>query len=288
MPDVPSPQPHPQSSPRPGPQPRAGDPLVAALTGLDDHRLAERLATLAGERLVELRTTAVAESWDTGDLKDAGDRAAHVLLTGLLAQLRPDDAVLSEEGADDPARLEADRVWIVDPLDGTREFGEPPRDDWAVHVALWERGAGAAGEVGDLVAGAVAQAALGETWSTADVPVPPPYAAGAPRLVVSRSRPPEVSDVVAAAIGARLVPMGSAGAKVMAVVRGVADVYVHAGGQYEWDSAAPVAVARAAGLHTSRIDGSPLRYNAADVYLPDLVVCRAELADAVLAAIAAG
>lgn len=292
MPDVPSPQPHPQSSPqsspRPSPQPRAGDPLVAALTGLDDHRLAERLATLAGERLVDLRTTAVAESWDTGDLKDAGDRAAHVLLTGLLAQLRPDDAVLSEEGADDPARLEADRVWIVDPLDGTREFGEPPRDDWAVHVALWERGAGAAGEVGDLVAGAVAQAALGETWSTADVPVPPPYAAGAPRLVVSRSRPPEVSDVVAAAIGARLVPMGSAGAKVMAVVRGVADVYVHAGGQYEWDSAAPVAVARAAGLHTSRIDGSPLRYNAADVYLPDLVVCRAELADAVLAAIAAG
>lgn len=284
MPDVPSPQPHPQSSP----QPRAGDPLVAALTGLDDHRLAERLATLAGERLVDLRTTAVAESWDTGDLKDAGDRAAHVLLTGLLAQLRPDDAVLSEEGADDPARLEADRVWIVDPLDGTREFGEPPRDDWAVHVALWERGAGAPGEVGDLVAGAVAQAALGETWSTAEVPVPPPYAAGAPHLVVSRSRPPEVSDVVAAAIGARLVPMGSAGAKVMAVVRGVADVYVHAGGQYEWDSAAPVAVARAAGLHTSRIDGSPLRYNAADVYLPDLVVCRAELADAVLAAIAAG
>ncbi|MDQ1104569.1 3'(2'),5'-bisphosphate nucleotidase CysQ [Nocardioides zeae] len=280
--------PHDSSPSDPSPRPSATDPGLAGLAGLDDHRLAERLATLAGARLVDLRTTAVAESWETSDLKDAGDRAAHVLLTGLLARLRPGDAVLSEEGADDPARLDADRVWIVDPLDGTREFGEPPRDDWAVHVALWERGAGAPGEVGDLTAGAVAQAALGETWSTADVPVPPPYAAGAPRLVVSRSRPPEVSDVVAAAIGATLVPMGSAGAKVMAVVRGVADVYVHAGGQYEWDSAAPVAVARAAGLHTSRIDGSPLRYNAADVYLPDLVVCRAELADAVLAAIAAG
>ncbi|HEY1134468.1 MAG TPA: 3'(2'),5'-bisphosphate nucleotidase CysQ [Nocardioides sp.] len=264
------------------------DPLLAELAGLDDHRLAERLATVAGERLVDLRTTAVAESWETSDLKDAGDRAAHVLLTGLLARVRPGDAVLSEEGADDKVRLGADRVWIVDPLDGTREFGEPPRDDWAVHVALWERGAGAAGEVGDLTAGAVAQAALGETWSTADVPVPPPYDASRPRLVVSRSRPPAASDLVAAALGAELVPMGSAGAKVMAVVRGVADVYVHAGGQFEWDSAAPVAVARAAGLHTSRIDGSPLRYNADDVYLPDLVVCRAELADAVLAAIAAG
>jgi 3'(2'), 5'-bisphosphate nucleotidase len=191
-----------------------------------------------------------------------------------LARERPGDAVLSEEGVDDPVRLSSERVWIVDPLDGTREFSEIGRDDWAVHVALWQRG--------ELVAGAVALPAQGITLATPDV-APPPQAPAKPRIVVSRTRPPAVALAVRDALDGVLVEMGSAGAKVASVVQGVSDVYVHAGGQYEWDSAAPVAVALAAGLHTSRIDGSPLLYNQADVLLPDLVVCRPELVEAVLA-----
>jgi 3'(2'), 5'-bisphosphate nucleotidase len=191
-----------------------------------------------------------------------------------LAAERPGDAVLSEEGADDRVRLTSERVWIVDPLDGTREFSELGREDWAVHVALWQ--------AGELVAGAVALPAQGVTLATPDVAAPPP-APAAPRIVVSRTRPPEVALAVRDALGGILVEMGSAGAKVASVVQGLADVYVHAGGQYEWDSAAPVAVARAAGLYTSRIDGSPLRYNQSNVLLPDLIVCRPELAAAVLA-----
>jgi 3'(2'), 5'-bisphosphate nucleotidase len=191
----------------------------------------------------------------------------------LLARYRPDDAVLSEEGKDDKARLTSDRVWIVDPLDGTREYSEPPRDDWAVHVALWSDG--------DLVAGAVAQPGMSATFSTADPPVVPPRSSSRPRIAVSRTRPPEFVHALAEAIDAELVAMGSAGAKVISVVRDVTDIYVHAGGQYEWDSAAPVAVARAAGLFTSRADGAPLAYNQEDVWLPDLLVCRPALADQV-------
>src|SRR4051794_492223 len=203
----------------------------------------------------------------------------------LLGEVRPDDVVLSEEGKDDRRRLTSDRVWIVDPLDGTREFSEPPRDDWAVHVALWQRGAGQDGE-GDLVAGAVAQPALGQTFTTGTPPVVPPTTAPKPRIAVSRSRPPAWIGPLVDAVDGELVPMGSAGAKVISVVRDVTDAYVHAGGQYEWDSAAPVAVARAAGLFTSRVDGSPLRYNQDDVYLPDLVVCRPELSQRILAHLA--
>jgi 3'(2'), 5'-bisphosphate nucleotidase len=191
-----------------------------------------------------------------------------------LAKARPDDAVLSEEGADDPVRLRSSRVWIVDPLDGTREFSELDREDWAVHVALWQDG--------ELVAGAVALPAQGITLATPTVPAPP-AAPAVPRIVVSRTRPPEVALQVRDALGGVMVEMGSAGAKVASVVQGLADVYVHAGGQYEWDSAAPVAVARAAGLYTSRIDGSPLQYNRPDPKLPDVVVCRPEYAEAVLA-----
>ena len=187
--------------------------------------------------------------------------------------------MLSEEGKDDKARLEADRVWIVDPLDGTREFSEPPRDDWAVHVALWQR---TDGSTGDLVAGAVAQPGLGTTFHTGAPPVVPERTSDRPRIAVSRSRPPAFVQALAEEIGAELVPMGSAGAKVISVARDVTDAYVHAGGQYEWDSAAPVAVARAAGLFTSRTDGSPLVYNQDDVWLPDLVVCRPELADTIV------
>ena len=236
-----------------------------------DHEVAARLATEAGELLLGVRDE-LADA-DAKKRKDAGDKRSHDFLSAALAAERPGDAVLSEEGADDRIMLTADRVWIVDPLDGTREFGELGRDDWAVHVALWERG--------ELVAGAVALPAQGVTLATPDV-APPKAGPGAPRIVVSRTRPPAIALQVRDALGGTLVEMGSAGAKVASVVLGTTDVYVHAGGQYEWDSAAPVAVARAAGLHTSRIDGSPLRYNQSDVLLPDLVVCRPELADAVL------
>jgi 3'(2'), 5'-bisphosphate nucleotidase len=189
---------------------------------------------------------------------------------------------MSEESAasiSNRDRLTASRVWIIDPLDGTREFSEPPRDDWAVHVALWAR---ADDTDGELIAGAVAQPGLATTFDTGHPPLVPPRTAQRPRIAVSRTRPPAFVEGLAEELGADLVPMGSAGAKVISVVRDVTDAYVHAGGQYEWDSAAPVAVARAAGLHTSRIDGSPLLYNQPDVTLPDLVVCRPELADAIL------
>jgi len=248
---------------------------------IDDAQLARILADAAGAELLAIRGDAALAG---KALKAAGDAGAQRVLAELLAKHRPDDAVLSEEAAESHgvARLGAERVWIVDPLDGTREFSERPRTDWAVHVALWSRG--------DLVAGAVALPARGVTYGTDAPPVPPPSAAdtgtGRVRLAVSRSRPPEFTGPLAEELGAELVPMGSAGVKCAAVWTGEADVYVHAGGQYEWDSAAPVAVARAAGLHTSRVDGSPLVYNAADPLLPDLVVCRAGLASRVLAAAA--
>jgi len=237
-----------------------------------DHELAALLAAEAGRLLLDVR----AEFADAAaqDRKDAGDKRSHDFLMAALAAERPNDAVLSEEGVDDPVRLSAQRVWIVDPLDGTREFSELDRTDWAVHVALWE--------AGELVAGAVALPAQDITLATPSVAAPPPPPA-VPRIVVSRTRPPAVALEVKEALGGELVEMGSAGAKVASVVQGLSDVYVHAGGQYEWDSAAPVAVARAAGLHTSRIDGSPLVYNQRDSKLPDLIVCRPELAEAVLA-----
>lgn len=239
---------------------------------MTDHQLAARLAGEAGELLLAVRT----ELADAGadERKAAGDKRSHDFLMAAFGIERPQDIVLSEEGADNPARLTAERVWIVDPLDGTREFSELGRDDWAVHVALWEKG--------ELVAGAVALPAQGETLATPDVPTPKAIS-GPPRVIVSRTRPPAIALAVRDALGGVLVEMGSAGAKVSAVVQGRADVYVHAGGQYEWDSAAPVAVARAAGLFTSRIDGSPLVYNQPDVSLPDLIVCRPEFAEAVLA-----
>ena len=238
---------------------------------LDDHALSAWLADAAGRRLLEVRQQGLVGR----ELKDAGDRAAQDVLARLLAEHRPDDSVLSEEAADDKARLSAHRVWIIDPLDGTREFSEPPRDDWAVHVALWEDG--------ELTAGAVAQPAIGETFDTGHPPVVPPRTSTRPRIAVSRTRPPAFVQALAAEIDAELVPMGSAGVKVMSVVRDVTDAYVHAGGQYEWDNAAPVVVARSAGLFCSRVDGSELRYNQDDVSLPDLVVCRPELSEQILA-----
>lgn len=241
---------------------------------LDDHSLAAHLARRAGRLLVELRRGPL----EGRELGAAGDRRSNDLILGELHRLRPDDAVLSEESADDPSRLQADRVWIVDPLDGTREYGEVGRSDWAVHVALWERGA--------LAAGAVALPARDLVLRDDEPPARDARVPDVPRLVVSRSRPPAVADHVATAISAEVVPLGSAGAKVAAVVLGDAEAYVHAGGQYEWDSAAPVAVAAAAGLHVSRLDGSPLRYNQPSTLLPDLVVCLPGLAEPILAAVA--
>jgi 3'(2'), 5'-bisphosphate nucleotidase len=239
----------------------------------DDDRLAADLAAEAGRRLMALR----AAGGTADDLRRAGDRSSHEFLVAELARQRPGDAVLSEEGADDLARLSASRVWIVDPLDGTREFGEPGRSDWAVHVALWERG--------DLTAGAVALPAKDKVLCTADPPKTPSTPPGTLRLLVSRTRPPEFMTRLAGKLGAELVPLGSAGAKAAAVICGDAEAYVHSGGQYEWDSAAPVAVAVAAGLHASRIDGSRLTYNQERPSLPDILICQAALADPLLEAI---
>ena len=241
----------------------------------DDSALAAALAEDAGHLLLRLR----GESGLSGkELGQRGDADSNALLLGELAEARPQDAVLSEESVDSPERLAADRVWIIDPLDGTREYGMPGRDDWAVHVALWERGAG-------ITAAAVAQPSLDVVYASNTVR---PQRRPRPRLrfLVSDSRPPAFAAPVAEQLGADLAPMGSAGAKAMAVVRGDADAYLHAGGQWEWDSAAPVGVVLAAGLHASRIDGSPLVYNSPHPYLPDLLICRPELAEQLLAAIA--
>src|SRR6266851_1085750 len=246
----------------------------------DDSRLAHNLAAAAGQRLLGLR----AAGGDPAELRKAGDAMSHEFLAAQLSQRRPGDAVLSEEGRDDLARLAADRVWIVDPLDGTREFGEPGRTDWAVHVALWERG--------ELTAGAVALPAQAAVLSTAEPP-PGPTANGDSgvgkqlRIVVSRTRPPAFLERLREETGVTLVPMGSAGAKAAAVMLGEVDAYVHAGGQYEWDSAAPAAVALAAGLHASRLDGSALQYNQPDPVLPDILICPVVLAESLLEAIGA-
>ncbi len=242
-----------------------------------DHELAARLATEAGELLLRVREQLVSEGAYSWQLMDTGDLSAHRFLVQALKEARPDDAVLSEEGVDDLRRVGAPRVWIVDPLDGTNEYGEPDRHDWAVHVALWE---------GDrLTAGAVALPAVGRTFSTLHPPVLPATTRTRPRLVTSRTRNPYAAVLVAQALDADAVRLGSAGAKAMAVVTGEADIYVHDGGMYQWDSAAPAAVALAAGLHVSRVDGSPMVYNARDAWMPDVLVCRMELAGAVLDAL---
>lgn len=244
-----------------------------------DQQLATRVATEAGSMLLELRAELDSVGTYYWDMKDEGDVAGHRFLLEALRAARPDDIVLSEEAADDRRRLTSDRVWIIDPIDGTSEFAEPPRWDWAVHVALWERG--------ELTAAAVAMPSLQKTFS-ADPPEPlPPYEREQPILVTSRNRNTYAAVAVGRALDCLVARLGSAGAKTMAVVLGEADVYVHDGGMYQWDTAAPAAVALAAGLHVSRIDGSPVRYNQPDLWLPDFLVCRRELADAALRALGA-
>ena len=236
---------------------------------MTDAELAAHLAEVAGRILIEVRQSGMFEGKALGN---AGDETANEFLVHALRQQRPDDGLLSEESKDTAERLSHSRCWIVDPVDGTREYGEA-RSDWAVHVGLAVDGVA--------TAGAVALPGLGEVLSTdrmAEVPAAPDTL----RMVVSRTRPAAEAVAVADALGAELLPMGSAGAKAMAVVRGEADIYLHSGGQFEWDSCAPVAVAQAHGLHCSRIDGSPLRYNQADTYLPDLLICRTEHAQQVL------
>lgn len=251
-----------------------------------DAEIATEAANLAGELLLRLRQGAATDTMedatlDADALRAAGDRDANRAIVELIANSRADDAILSEEAADDPRRIRADRVWIVDPLDGTREFGERDnagvwRDDFAVHIALWERGQG-------LTFGVVGLPARGVIYRSDAPPEVPPSPAGTLRVAVSRTRPPAFIAALEESGSATLVPMGSAGVKVMAVVSGEVDVYIHAGGQYQWDSAAPVAVALAAGLVATRLDGSPLRYNGVELLLPDLLVCHPDRADEVRA-----
>jgi 3'(2'), 5'-bisphosphate nucleotidase len=243
-----------------------------------DAALAAEVAKDAGELLLAVREEI--GFYDPYDLGDAGDRRANTLILDRLRDARPDDAVLSEEAADDISRVQADRVWIVDPVDGTHEFSMPGRTDWAVHIALWQRDDGPNG--GGITDAAVALPARGEVYRTDTVPPPPPRADGPILITASASRPPPVLWWLRDRLDIRLVRIGSAGAKAMAVVRGDVDAYLHAGGQWEWDSAAPAGVVAAAGMHATRLDGSPLIYNRADPYLPDLLMCRAELADVLL------
>ena len=236
---------------------------------LDDDALAVWAAERAGTTLLVVRAGSETDGLEGKALEDAGHAASKTELDRVLAEARPDDAVLSGD-EDDGARLTTRRVWIIDPLDGTPEFSESPRDDWAVHVALWEDG--------DLVTGAVERPARGELFSTGHPILLQPRTSERTRIAVSRSRPPSSVEALAAELDAELVPVGGVGAMVMSVVRDVADACVHVGGHHQWQSAAPVAVARAAGLHCSRADGTPLVYNQPDPVLPDLVVCRPELA----------
>jgi 3'(2'), 5'-bisphosphate nucleotidase len=242
-----------------------------------DQQLASRVATEAGAMLVELRDELVAQGIHYWDLKDEGDVAGHRYIMSALTAARPDDVILSEEAADNRRRLSAKRVWIIDPIDGTTEFAEHPRHDWAIHIALWE--------AGELTAASVALPTLRVTFDASPAAVVPPSTRAKPLLVTSRSRNPYCAVMVANALGCDVARLGSAGAKAMAIVMGEADIYVHDGGMYQWDSAAPSAVAKAAGLHVSRIDGSPLKYNQESLWLPDFLVCRTEFAEPALKAL---
>jgi 3'(2'), 5'-bisphosphate nucleotidase len=244
---------------------------------ITDAALAADLAEEAGRLLLSVREE-VGFDFPPA-LGDAGDVRANAQILRRLRAERPNDAVLSEEAYDDLKRLKADRVWIIDPLDGTREFSMPRRADWAVHIALWQRTGGPDGSITDA---AVALPAMGEVYRSDTVTAPPPPAPGPIRITASSNRPPAVLWRLRDRLDIDFIRIGSAGAKAMAVVRGDADAYIHAGGQWEWDSAAPAGVLQAAGLHATRIDGAPLRYNRPDPYLPDLLMCRAEVADLLL------
>lgn len=245
-------------------------------SSLDDHDLAERVAVEAGRILVDTRERLIERGVSHWQLCDAGDMAAQNFIDDVLRSARPDDAILSEEAADSARRLNADRVWIIDPLDGTTEYGEN-RADWAVHVALWGKS--------EFIAASVALPAVDRVLSMKTPPVVPSRTSGPPRLVTSRNRAPYAAMIVADELDCAAYRLGSAGAKAMSVVLGEADIYVHDGGMHQWDSAAPAAVAHSAGLHVSRINGQPLVYNERDTWLPDFIVCRPEFKEPVLDAL---
>ena len=263
---------------------------------LTDAALAAEVAAQAGELLLAMREQI--GYYDPYDLGDAGDKRANTLILDRLHQARPHDAVLSEEAVDDVSRVDADRVWIVDPVDGTYEYSLPGRVDWAVHIALWQRSKHGEGDTstsavgggtmspaaggGTITDAAVALPARGEVYRTDTVTPPPPRRDGPIRITASSNRPPAVLWALRDKMDIQLVRIGSAGAKAMAVVRGDVDAYIHAGGQWEWDSAAPAGVLWAAGMHASRLGGAPLVYNRRDPYLPDLLMCRPELAPLLL------
>ena len=258
---------------------------------MTDAALAADLAADAGELLLRVREEiGFGYPWALGD---AGDSLANALLLRRLRAERPGDAVLSEEADDDLVRLKSDRVWIIDPLDGTREFSTPGRDDWAVHIALWQRPPGdptgdATDGTREITDAAVSLPARGNTVYRSDTVTADAARVGVPdtiRIAVSANRPPAVLHRMRQTLAIQPVGIGSAGAKAMAIIDGHVDAYVHAGGQWEWDSAAPAGVLMAAGMHASRLDGSPLRYNQLDPYLPDFVMCRPELAQILLRAI---
>ncbi len=243
---------------------------------LNDDELATALAVHAGRLLVSLRDELITEGTSMWNLRDSGDIGAHRFLLDMLLRVRPDDAVLSEEGADSKQRLNASRVWIIDPLDGTTEYGEN-RQDWAVHIALWS--------LDHFVTAAVSLPAIDKVFSTSPSAVLPQRISTKPRLVTSRTRAPYSAIIVAQELECDAFRLGSAGAKAMSVVMGDTDIYIHDGGMHQWDSAAPAAVAMAAGLHASRLDGSPLVYNKPDTWLPDFLICRQEFKEPVLDAL---
>ena len=239
-----------------------------------DHSLAKESATLAGQLLLLLRDLAKDSRIEAETLGKIADQKSHELLHKIISDVFPNDAILSEEQEDDLQRLGSGRVWIIDPLDGTREFEETGRTDWAVHVALAENGIP--------TVGAVAIPSIGTTFCSNDNPTIRNEISEV-RVICSRTRPSPAAQMIAEKLSGKIIHLGSAGAKAMTVVSGDAEIYVHTGGQYEWDSCAPVAVALANGLHASRLDGSPLVYNQSDTYIPDLLICRKELADSALA-----
>ncbi len=236
---------------------------------ISDSRLTNQIAEGCGNILKGVRTSGLLRGLALGD---AGDTLAQEWISRVLAQHRPDDGFLSEEDTDDLSRLDKKRVWIVDPLDGTKEFSTG-RQDWAIHIALVIDGKPAHAAVG--------MPDLGVTFKSSEArAVTGPLAR---RFVVSRNRPPQVASYIAEQMGYTTRGIGSAGAKAMQVLLGDFDGYIHAGGQYEWDQAAPVGVALAAGLWCSRLDGSEITFNQEDTYIPDLLICRPEIKDEVLA-----